>query len=145
MYFPSFLETIHKGEYTSENLSLNAHYTDITEHSYQAVKVAKIPLLSFFTGAGFLDIGFVEAGFDVIWRNEYNPFFIKGFEYAMSTMMGPYFDGRVHNTASIVDIEPKQVAREAFNNVTKPEIFGIIGGPPCPDFCIGGKNRGIEG
>ncbi len=24
-------------------------------------------------------------------------------------------------------------------------IVGFIGGPPCPDFSIGGKNRGVSG
>lgn len=32
----------------------------------------KIPLLSFFSGAGFLDIGFIRNNFDIVWRNEYN-------------------------------------------------------------------------
>ncbi|XYJ24294.1 DNA cytosine methyltransferase [Bacillus velezensis] len=25
------------------------------------------------------------------------------------------------------------------------DIFGFIGGPPCPDFSVGGKNKGREG
>jgi len=32
----------------------------------------KIPILSFFTGGGFLDIGFEQAGFEIIWINEAN-------------------------------------------------------------------------
>jgi DNA (cytosine-5)-methyltransferase 1 len=33
-------------------------------------KINKIPILSFFTGGGFLDMGFITAGFDVVWTNE---------------------------------------------------------------------------
>lgn len=25
------------------------------------------------------------------------------------------------------------------------DIIGFIGGPPCPDFSVGGKNKGSEG
>lgn len=106
-----------------------------------------IPLLSFFAGAGFLDIGFLQAGFDIIWRNENNPSFIKGFEYALSNMneLNQNGNGKVHNIGSIVNIAANDVAREAFHNLPRPEMFGIIGGPPCPDFSTGGKNRGREG
>src|SRR6266704_4623875 len=72
--------------------------------------IARIPLLSFFAGAGFLDIGFMQLGFDIIWRNEYNLSFVKGFEYAMAHM--PDFkqngNGKVHNTCSVTSLEAKQ-------------------------------------
>jgi DNA (cytosine-5)-methyltransferase 1 len=111
------------------------------------VSPQNIPLLSFFAGAGFLDIGFMQAGFDIIWRNEYNPFFVKGFEYAMAQIphLNSNGNGKVHNTHSITDLTVSRIAREAFHNLPTPEIFGIIGGPPCPDFAKGGKNRGREG
>jgi DNA (cytosine-5)-methyltransferase 1 len=106
-----------------------------------------IPLLSFFAGAGFLDIGFLQAGFDIIWRNENNPSFVKGFEYAISHMneLNQNGNGKVHNIGSIMNITANDIAREAFHNLPRPEMFGIIGGPPCPDFSTGGKNRGREG
>lgn len=25
------------------------------------------------------------------------------------------------------------------------DLIGFIGGPPCPDFSVGGKNRGVKG
>jgi predicted nicotinamide N-methyase len=52
-------------------------------HSHNDLLVPQtsgIPVLSFFTGAGFLDIGFLKAGFNTIWSNEYDPFFVKGFD-----------------------------------------------------------------
>ena len=30
----------------------------------------KIPILSFFSGGGFMDMGFEQAGFKVVWTNE---------------------------------------------------------------------------
>jgi DNA (cytosine-5)-methyltransferase 1 len=107
--------------------------------------LSEIPLLSFFTGAGFLDIGFLQAGFKIIWRNEYNLTFVKGVEYAMAHM--PLFnsDNRIHSTVSVTELKARQVAREAFHNLPKPGLFGVIGGPPCPDFSNGGKHLGYEG
>ncbi len=116
-------------------------------HSTPTSQMPEIPLLSFFAGAGFLDIGFMHAGFDIVWRNENNLSFVKGFEYAIALM--PEFNhkgnGKVHNTSSITELEANQIAAEAFHNLPRPEIFGVIGGPPCPDFSNGGKNRGREG
>lgn len=102
-----------------------------------------IPILSFFTGAGFLDMGFMQAGFRTIWSNEYNENFAKGYSYAFSNMTGNVH--QISNTSSIVDLGPNQIAKEAFLNLRTPDIFGMIGGPPCPDFSVGGKNRGREG
>ncbi|RUT43772.1 DNA cytosine methyltransferase [Paenibacillus anaericanus] len=103
----------------------------------------KIPILSFFTGAGFMDIGFMQAGFQTVWSNEFNPNFVKGFECGISSMTGKQH--RITNTSSIIGIGPNQIAKEAFNNIQIPDTFGIIGGPPCPDFSVGGKNRGRTG
>lgn len=100
------------------------------------------PILSFFTGAGFLDLGFCLAGFPVVWRNEFCQKFVQGFEYGMASMGRK---DKIDNTFSIVDLGPNQISKEAFNNLPRPDVFGIIGGPPCPDFSVGGKNRGQEG
>jgi DNA (cytosine-5)-methyltransferase 1 len=102
-----------------------------------------IPILSFFTGAGFLDIGFKRAGFNIIWKNEIDPVFIKSFEYGMSAHLG--LDTRIDAPLSIDDLSSKEILSTAFHNTPRPELFGIIGGPPCPDFSVGGKNRGREG
>ncbi len=105
----------------------------------------KIPVLSYFTGAGLLDLGFLEYNFNVVWRNENNASFVEGFEHGMSTLMGPSADHKIHNKDSITELTPRRVAREAFQNTARPATFGIIGGPPCPDFSNGGKNRGGDG
>ncbi|WP_224961198.1 DNA cytosine methyltransferase [Geomonas subterranea] len=100
------------------------------------------PILSFFTGAGFLDLGFEQEGFKVIWSNEYEEWFRKGYACGMSKTLGHSVE--ISNGSSIVDIGPNQIAQEAFNGA-RPPFFGIVGGPPCPDFSIGGKNKGEHG
>lgn len=110
--------------------------------------VAKAPVLSFFTGAGFLDIGFMQAGFNIIWHNEYDLSFARGFEYGMNSLTSPTSNKckiKIQNSNSIINVGPDQILKEAFHNTPRPKLFGIIGGPPCPDFSVGGKNRGKEG
>src|SRR5260370_33413187 len=103
--------------------------------------LSEIPLLSFFTGAGFLDIGFLQAGFNIIWRNEYNLTFVKGVEYAMAHMPLFQSDNKIHSTASVTELTAGQAAREAFHNLPRAGLFGGRGGPPCPDFSNRGKHR----
>ena len=84
-------------------------------------------LLSLFSGAGGLDIGFEKAGFETIWANEYDksiaPSFTKYFPKAE-------FDGR--SITSIPDSE------------LPPNILGAIGGPPCQSWSEAGARRGIN-
>lgn len=106
----------------------------------------RFPVLSFFTGAGFLDIGFEAEGFEAVWHNEYDPWFIQAFEYGATLAAGR--PKRIENPDSIIDIGPNEIFRQAFQTRrarSAPGPFGIIGGPPCPDFSVGGKNRGEHG
>lgn len=106
----------------------------------------RIPLLSFFTGAGFLDLGFALEGFDTIWHNEFDEAFAEGFEHAMSNApAGIRGSSKIESTESIVDIGPNAIAKAAFGDRTSRRGFGIVGGPPCPDFSVGGKNLGSSG
>jgi DNA (cytosine-5)-methyltransferase 1 len=104
-----------------------------------------IPVLSMFTGGGFLDIGFQSAGFDAIWHNEFSEEFVRGFEFGLAAMGASERGSRIQNQRSIIDVGPNEIRREAFGIGGAPTIFGVIGGPPCPDFSVGGKNRGAQG
>lgn len=110
-----------------------------------APRAIEVPILSFFTGAGFLDMGFKNAGFSGIWHNEYSQDFVRGFEFGMSSMGATGCDAVIQSTNSIVDVGPNEVMRSAFGVGGRPSCFGMIGGPPCPDFSVGGKNRGSSG
>lgn len=103
-------------------------------------------ILSFFTGAGFLDLGFALAGFEAIWHNEFDEAFSIGFEHAMRSAPSELAGSkRVESLDSILNIGPNAIAKSALGDRTARGGFGMIGGPPCPDFSVGGKNRGSDG
>ena len=110
-------------------------------------KLKKIKLLSLFTGGGFLDIGFSQAGFDIVWTNENNELFAELYANGMNTVFnknGSKHSFEISDKRSIVEIDSKEIVNNAFGK-KYPEIFGIIGGPPCQDFSIAGKVKGFQG
>lgn len=108
----------------------------------------QIPVLSFFTGGGFLDIGFEQAGFKVVWSNEANPVFAELYAYGMtawkmaSDQEAP--EQKITTTKQIESLVSTEIVQAAFPE-RRSQFFGVIGGPPCPDFSVGGKNKGGKG
>lgn len=108
-----------------------------------------IPLLSFFTGGGFLDIGFERAGFDIIWTNEFNHTFADMYELGMSSLRASqsnsnYTKSQISERSSIENLSEVKIINAAFGSL-KPAIFGVVGGPPCPDFSPAGRDEGVNG
>ena len=109
----------------------------------------KLGIFSFFTGAGFLDLGFEKAGYDILFANEIESDFCKVFRHSRKKMgltIPPYglkeqsIDDFLNNPKDIEFLTNKIV--DAHNGY---DLIGFIGGPPCPDFSVGGKNRGVKG
>lgn len=89
--------------------------------------------LSLFSGAGGLDIGFHDAGFDIIEANELEPAFAKTLEKNASD--GGYISGTNVVCLDIRKYDP------AFSN-----LDFIIGGPPCQTFsAAGARAAGVRG
>ena len=95
-----------------------------------------------------MDIGFERAGFDVVWTNEFNSDIADMHEHGITALRWKHDPlvpvARISNRKSITDLTAIEVLDEAFKGKS-PKCFGMIGGPPCPDFSVGGKNRGHEG
>lgn len=107
----------------------------------------KIPVLSFFSGGGFMDIGFDEAGFDIVWTNEINPVFAKFYNAGITSyknLQGIKGEFKISNVKSIREIDEETILQEAFSG-NKPFHFGVIGGPPCQDFSMNGNLHGFKG
>src|SRR5690606_33680347 len=110
-------------------------------------KEHKIPILSFFSGGGFMDMGFEQAGFEVIWTNEFDEVFAKLHAAGVTSWRkskGNGIKAEIFNTKSIIEVKSKEIISEAFPN-GKPEHFGMIGGPPCQDFSMNGSLKGFSG
>ena len=107
-----------------------------------------VPVLSFFTGGGLLDLGLEQAGFSVAWTNEANTTIAEMYEFAMSawrkSQSQEFSPALISSRKSILDLEATQILRSAFPE-EQPEIFGVVGGPPCPDFSNGGTHNGYKG
>jgi DNA (cytosine-5)-methyltransferase 1 len=112
------------------------------------VNLTDFPLLSFFTGGGLLDIGFLDAGFSVVWHNECVSVAANGYEYAIAGRYGTAkgnLVAEIQNRAPIQEVPATTIELEAFGGTGKPALFGAIGGPPCPDFSSAGLHKGKEG
>ena len=83
-------------------------------------------LLSLFSGAGGLDLGFHKAGFKTIVANEYDKKICPTYRANFPDVQLLEQDIRTIDTSSI------------------PDIDGIIGGPPCQSWSEAGTLKGIE-
>lgn len=83
-------------------------------------------VVSFFAGCGGLDLGFEQAGFDVIWANEIEPSVVE--TYRLNHPQTEFVLGDIN------EIDPQ----------SSPNCDGFIGGPPCQSWSIAGKQRGLE-
>ena len=94
----------------------------------------KIRTLSLFSGAGGLDIGFHDAGFDVVEMVEIESKFTKTLDE--NTESGKLFEG-----SKVCNIDIRNYTSEKLG-----EIDFIIGGPPCQTFSAAGRRAaGVKG
>lgn len=105
-------------------------------------------IFSFFAGIGFLDLGFEMAGFDIAYVNEIQPSFLAGYQHSRIQMKlsQPDYGYELADTASLLETKKIQRLRDLLTDARKDgSLIGFIAGPPCPDFSVGGKNRGGGG
>ncbi len=82
-------------------------------------------LVSLFSGAGGMDLGFEKAGFDIVFANEFDKKIWETYEKNHNLKI---------NKKDIQDIEIDEI----------PYCDGIIGGPPCQSWSEAGNLKGIE-
>ncbi len=108
-------------------------------------------IFSFFSGSGFLDLGFELSGFNVAYVNEIFPPFLQAYRYSRQCLNLPlpeygYCEAEEADVTQLVGGKPAFRLRELMQDARNHhDIVGFIAGPPCPDFSVGGKNRGQEG
>ena len=87
--------------------------------------MTKVKIASLFSGCGGLDLGFTNAGFEMVYANDFDKVCWETFE----KNHGVKIDGR-----SITDVKSDEI----------PDVDGIIGGPPCQSWSLAGAMRGIK-
>src|ERR1035437_2328237 len=106
-------------------------------------------ILSLFSGGGLLDLGFINNGFQTELAVEIEQPFIYAYNYGVKN----YIDknksalskyGIIHKEIekpinASIPYEQRKIANSFY------KITGIIGGPPCQDYSIGGSNQGKSG
>jgi DNA (cytosine-5)-methyltransferase 1 len=120
------------------------------------VTIYKPGIISFFSGCGILDLGFEHSGFRTWMANELNPAFAEAYTYARQRMDGvlPVCGPVVEDTIAAFFDGARRVQLEDAMAMARAEtahadgshgVVGFIGGPPCPDFSIAGKQAGRSG
>lgn len=94
-----------------------------------------VPVLSLFSGAGGLDLGFERTGFEPRLALDFDPVAVETYNWNRRGRISP---------ARVVDLSlasPTQIA--AMWNQASPEIGprGVIGGPPCQAFSVSNVHR----
>lgn len=107
----------------------------------------RLKIFSFFSGSGFLDLGFEKAGYNIEFVNEFSSTFLNAYVYSRSQMnmkkpMYGYWATDINDYLVARRGELKQYILDAKQDSS---LIGFIGGPPCPDFSVAGKNRGKHG
>ena len=85
----------------------------------------KYNIVSLFSGAGGLDLGFKKAGFNIVFANEFDKTIWETFEKNHKTPL---------DKRDIRNIKSDEV----------PSCDGIIGGPPCQSWSEAGRMKGIN-
>ena len=82
-------------------------------------------VVSLFSGCGGLDLGFHNAGFNIIYANDNDKTVWKTFESNLNLTI---------DKRSITDINSNEI----------PDAIGIIGGPPCQSWSLAGSMKGTQ-
>ena len=108
----------------------------------------EISIFSFFSGIGILDLAFEKSGYNIVFVNEYDDLFMASYQYARTQMSHRVPLYGYHNESAECYTK-KRGKRKLIDLVAqereKGHLVGFIGGPPCPDFSVAGKNAGVVG
>jgi len=92
-----------------------------------------IPTLSLFSGAGGLDIGFLQAGFDIVGCVEIEPSYCATLRANVGGTDGYNAETRIHQ---------EDITKFDTTPYLDKGVRCVIGGPPCQTFSAAGRRSG---
>jgi DNA (cytosine-5)-methyltransferase 1 len=145
-------EALKRGDDLAPTLASNGlGYEDLVyEHSHEkrwsgpkprklsdfTPKVQSVPLVSFFTGCGGMDLGFERIGFTHVAAFEHNEIFcrtVRKNRPDWKVFGPPFHDGDVSNFENVCG---------ALDDLIQEPFDGVfVGGPPCQPFSIAANQR----
>ena len=130
------LKTFHREKYLVSSLKI---------YSENIMKQHKI--FSFFSGSGLLDLAFEQNGYEISFVNEYFEPFAGAYTYSRERLglKLPEYGVNVCSIDEYLEEKNNTIKKHLHSARENALSIGFIGGPPCPDFSIGGKNKGAVG
>lgn len=109
--------------------------------------MSQLKIFSFFSGSGFLDLGFELSGYSIDLVNEFSLAFMKAYMYSREKMG---LAKPIHGYSNIdineyLDVREDELRKQLAASKADGSLVGFIGGPPCPDFSVAGKQKGRDG
>ena len=94
-----------------------------------------------------MDLGFEKSGFEIELVNEFSPSFIRAYRYARETMnlRKPKYGYQNIDVNEYLSSRKEELRAAIEDARADGSLVGFIGGPPCPDFSVAGKQRGRDG
>lgn len=107
----------------------------------------KLHIFSFFSGCGFLDLGFEKSGYSIDLVNEFSPAFLDAYKYSREKLglKQPQFGYSNMDVTKYLGEKSDELKGYIQKIHDQHAYVGFIGGPPCPDFSVAGKQKGREG
>lgn len=95
-----------------------------------------------------MDLGFENLGYEILFINDNDVPFMEAHLFSRKKMglKPPLFGTSLQSIDWFLEKDGKKFLVELMEKAKKEKRYtGFIGGPPCPDFSVGGKNRGRHG
>lgn len=136
------LEVLRKKNFSLDDLiyseSSSIKWTGRKPKSISAFKknAKQVPIVSFFTGCGGMDLGFEALGFEHVAAFEFNEIFCKTLKVnrpKWNVFGPPQFNGDVSKTEEVIS-QLSPLISEPFDGI-------FVGGPPCQPFSIAANQR----
>ena len=93
-------------------------------------------IVSFFSGAGGMDLGFALAGHEIIWANDFDQDAVNTYNKNIGKYSG--HEAICGDIVKLLDTDKDHI------NKIIPDCDIIIGGFPCQGFTIANLNRSME-